>query len=136
MRHRKKNIIRSSPQKIFIILYILERMKFISWLSQKWGFVALAIFHCTIPKNHRSTLLRHPSERHKWELQGNCPVLIVVMLIYHCVERIWRFLVTPNFWITYIIMNKYYPGESVNIHIQSLINIIQENNWVSTIKRG
>ena len=33
-------------------------------------------------------------------------------------------------------MNKYYPGEPVNIHIQSLINIIQENNWVITKKKG
>ena len=33
-----------------------------------------------------------------------------------------------------MIINKYYPGEPVNIHIQSLINIIQENNWV-TIKK-
>ena len=32
------------------------------------------------------------------------------------------------------IMKKYYPGEPVNIHIQSLIIIIQENNWVITTK--
>ena len=39
------------------------------------------------------------------------------------------------FHITYKIINKYYPGESVNVHIQSLINIIQENNWASTAKK-
>ena len=33
-------------------------------------------------------------------------------------------------------MNKYYPGKPVHIHIQSLINMIQESNWVITIKRG
>ena len=33
-------------------------------------------------------------------------------------------------------MNKYYPGESVNIHIQSLINIMQDNNRVITTKKG
>ena len=33
-------------------------------------------------------------------------------------------------------MNKYYPGEPVNIHIQSLINIILEKNWVITTKKG
>ena len=35
-----------------------------------------------------------------------------------------------------MIINRYYPGDPVNIHIQSLINIIQENNWVITIKKG
>ena len=33
-------------------------------------------------------------------------------------------------------MNKYYPGEPVNIHKQSLINIIQDKNWVITTKKG
>ena len=33
-------------------------------------------------------------------------------------------------------MNKYYPGRPVNIHIQSLINIIQDNNWIITTKKG
>ena len=32
-------------------------------------------------------------------------------------------------------MNKYYPGEIVNIHIQSLINRLQEKNWVITTKK-
>ena len=58
------------------------------------------------------------------------------MVVYHYVERIWRILVTPIFYITYIIINIYYPGEPVNIHIQSLINITQENNWVLPPKKG
>ena len=33
-------------------------------------------------------------------------------------------------------MNKYYPGEPVNIFIQSLINIILEKNWVITTDKG
>ena len=33
-------------------------------------------------------------------------------------------------------MKKYYPGEPVNIHKQSSINIIQKNNWVVTTKKG
>ena len=33
-------------------------------------------------------------------------------------------------------MNKYYPGEPGSIHMQSLINIMQENNWlIATQKR-
>ena len=40
------------------------------------------------------------------------------------------------FCITYIIANKYYPGGPVNVHIQSLINIIQKNNWEITTKKG
>ena len=35
-----------------------------------------------------------------------------------------------------MIMQKYYPDEPVNIHIQSLINIIQQNNRVLTTKKG
>ena len=71
---------------------------------------------------------------HRWELPGNYPVFTVVMAIYHYVERIWRILVTPIFYITYMIINRYYADEPVNIHIQSLINIIQEKNWVITTK--
>ena len=33
-------------------------------------------------------------------------------------------------------MKKYYPDEPVNIHIQSLINIIQDKNWVITTQKG
>ena len=56
--------------------------------------------------------------RHRRELLGNYPDFIVVMVIYHYVERIWRILVTPNFCIRYIVANKYYPGRPVNIHIK------------------
>ena len=72
---------------------------------------------------------------HRWELTGNYPVFTVVMVVYHNVERIWRILVTPIFNITYMIINIYYLYEPVNIHILSLINTIQENNWVITTKK-
>ena len=35
---------------------------------------------------------------HRWELPGNYPVFTVVMANYHYVARIWRILVTPNFF--------------------------------------
>ena len=54
----------------------------------------------------------------RWELPDNYPVSTVVMVIYNYVERTWIIIVTPNFCITYMIMNKYDPGESVNIHIK------------------
>ena len=62
---------------------------------------------------------------HTWESTGNCPVFIVVMVIYHYVERIWIILVTPNSSYN-IYNNENFPGEQVNIHIQPLINIIQD----------
>ena len=34
-----------------------------------------------------------------------------------------------------MIIYRYYPGEPVNTHIQSLLNIIQENNWFITTKK-
>ena len=74
--------------------------------------------------------------KHRWELPGNYPVFTMVMVIYHYVERIWKILVIPVFCITYMTINRYYSGEPVNIHIQSLINIIQKNNWVITTKKG
>ena len=73
---------------------------------------------------------------HRWELPGNYPVFTVVMVIYHYFERIWRILVTPDFCITYTTMKRYYPGEPVNIHIQSLMNNIQDKNWIITTKKG
>ena len=71
---------------------------------------------------------------HIWKLTGNSPVLNLLMMIYHYVERIWRIIVTPNFYIAYKIMNKYYPFKPDNTHIQSLINNIQENNKVIASK--
>ena len=47
-----------------------------------------------------------------------------------------EFLFPPFIYITYMIVNIYYPGEPVNIHMQSLINIIQDTNWVITTKKG
>ena len=44
--------------------------------------------------------------------------------------------VTPNFCITYTIMNEYYPVEPINIHIKSLINMIPDSNWVIITKKG
>ena len=58
------------------------------------------------------------------------------MVIYHDIERIWRILVAPNFCYDICNHEKYYPGEPVNIHKQSLINIIQENNCVIATKKG
>ena len=55
---------------------------------------------------------------HRLELPGNHPVFTMAMVIYHYVERIWKFSLPPIFCITYTIMNEYYPGESVNVHIQ------------------
>ena len=42
----------------------------------------------------------------------------------------------PNFFcITYRIIKNNYPGEQVNILIRSLINNIQEKNWVIVTKK-
>ena len=48
------------------------------------------------------------------------------MVIYRCVDIIWRIPVTPNFLYNIYNHEKYYPGENVNVYIKSLINIIQE----------
>ena len=42
---------------------------------------------------------------------------------------------TQFFYIIYMIISIYYLGEPVNIHIQSLINIMLEKNWVITTKK-
>ena len=52
----------------------------------------------------------------RWELPGNFPVLIMVMVIYHYVEIILRILITLDFCITYTIMK----------------NIIQVNQLIYT----
>ena len=41
--------------------------------------------------------LVNPSLDHKWELTGNYPVFIIVMVIYHYIERIGEFLSPPIF---------------------------------------
>ena len=58
------------------------------------------------------------------------------MVIYHYVDRIWIFLVTPNFCITNTILNKNDTSEAVIIYIQSLINIMKDNNWLITTQKG
>ena len=58
-----------------------------------------------------------PGQVQIWQLQGNCPVFIVVILIYHYIGRIGDFLLPLIFHITYTTIKKYYPGESVHIHI-------------------
>ena len=57
------------------------------------------------------------------------------MVIYHYVEKFGELSLPPIF---YNIQDheKYYPGEPVNIHIQLLINIILENNWIIITKKG
>ena len=73
---------------------------------------------------------------HRWRLTGDYPIFTVVMAIYHYLERIGKLLVPLIFWgMTYRIIY-IYIGEPFNIHIQSLINIIQENNRVITNKKG
>ena len=59
----------------------------------------------------------------------------MVMVTYHYFETIWTIIITPIFHITYRMMKKYSAAESVYIHIQSLINIIQEDNLVITTKK-
>ena len=58
------------------------------------------------------------------------------MAIYHYAERIRELWLPPIFNITYTIMKIYNPGEPVNIHIQSFLNIIKDNNKVIYTKKG
>ena len=60
----------------------------------------------------------------------------MVMVIYLYAEKIWRIPVTPDFSYNIYDHEKYYSGKPVYIHIQSLINIIQENNRLITTKKG
>ena len=78
----------------------------------------------------------YQGRNHRRELPGNHPVFTVVMVIYHYVERTWRILINPNFLYNIYDNEKYYPCEPLNINKQSLINIIQENNWAITTKKG
>ena len=66
---------------------------------------------------------------------GIYPVFTVVMVIYHYVERIGELSLLLNFLYNIYDYETIFPGEPVNIHIQSLINIIQDNNRVITIKK-
>ena len=73
---------------------------------------------------------------HRWSLLGNHPFLTVVMLIYHYLEVMWRIVITTNFLYNIYNHEKYYPGETANIHLQYLINISQEKNCVIKTKKG
>ena len=106
----------------------LFKFKYIVILSNREKLVQIA--------SPRQTSKYVPRHVHRWELPGNYPVFTVVMVIYHYVERICTFLLPLFFNIIYMIINIYYLGEPVNIRMQSLINIIQENNWVITPKKG
>ena len=55
---------------------------------------------------------------------GNYPIFTVILAIYHYAERIWRFIVTPNFLYNIYDHEKYYPGEPVNIHIRLRMNVV------------
>ena len=55
------------------------------------------------------------------------------MVIYHYVERICRIIVTPKFFITYIISNTYYPGGTVNIY--TIINGYYSGEQLSNLKK-
>ena len=67
---------------------------------------------------------------------GNYPVFAVAMLIYDYVDIILRTLVNPNSLYNIYDNEKCYTGEPVNIHIQSLINMILDNNRVIITKKG
>ena len=77
----------------------------------------------------------HPLTLSMIDMHGG-QVKIYRQKVYHYVERIWIILVTPIFCITYTIVKKYHPGEPVNIHTESLINIIQEKNRAIKTKKG
>ena len=57
------------------------------------------------------------------------------MVIYYCVEIIWTILVAPNFLYNIYDQEKINPDEPVNIHMQSLINIIEYNNRLIETKK-
>ena len=49
--------------------------------------------------------------------------------MFHIFESLLQSILSENH-------QKYYPGEPVKIYIRSLVNIIQDNNWVITTKKG
>ena len=58
------------------------------------------------------------------------------MIIYYYIERIWGILVTTDLSYNIYDHENNYPDKPLNIYIQSLINIIQDKNWVITTKKG
>ena len=73
-------------------------------------------------------------------IYGNYRVITLFSLYQPQFIITWReygeLSLNPIFHITYRITKKYYPGEPVNIHIESLINSIHDNNMVITTKKG
>ena len=123
-----------------IIIYIRFSIEIVHpWYSPApHSIVLLEIFisiHIVV-STYLPIIISYLPAVHRWELPGNYLVFTVVMVIYHYIERIQIILVTQIVCITYRITNKHDPGEPVNIHIQSLISTIWENNRVITTKRG
>ena len=58
------------------------------------------------------------------------------MVICHYIEIIWGILFTPNIFYNIYNREKYHLFETINNHIQPLIDIIQDNNRVITTKKG
>ena len=58
---------------------------------------AIGLPNITVIDQLNDTPLLHGGDNHRWELPGNYPIFTAVMVIYHCVDRIWRILITPNF---------------------------------------
>ena len=56
----------------------------------------------------------------KWELLGNHPVFTVVMVIYHCVERIWIIRFTTIF--LYNIYKKLGGNENSPDSLNAMVN--------------
>ena len=60
----------------------------------------------------------------------------MLMVIYGYVESIGELLSPPIFPYKICDNEKYYPGEPVNIHIKSLIDMIQDNSCGIMTKKG
>ena len=60
----------------------------------------------------------------------------MVMVVYHYDEIIREILLPLIFLYNIYDHEKCYPGEPLNIHIQSLIDMIQEKKRVITTKKG
>ena len=73
---------------------------------------------------------------HRQELPGKYPIFTMVVIIYHYVERIEELFLPLICSYNIYDHQKYDPGKPVNIHIQPLMNIIQENNRVIKTKKS
>ena len=58
------------------------------------------------------------------------------MVLFHYVEIYRKFLLPPIVLYSIYDHENINPDEPVNINIQSLVNIIQESNWVIITKNG